>query len=77
VHGVNKQTTDKPPNCWECHHFGVTWEPALPYLCKEMGFKSARLPSQEVLAADGHPCRAFSSKTSVQNSPIERSYFRK
>ncbi|NBO74854.1 MAG: hypothetical protein EBV29_09485 [Gammaproteobacteria bacterium] len=61
----------------ECHHFGVTWEPALPYLCKEMGFKSARLPSQEVLAADGHPCRAFSSKTSVQNSPIERSYFRK
>ncbi|MBM4233030.1 MAG: uracil-DNA glycosylase [Gammaproteobacteria bacterium] len=74
---MNKQTSDKPPNCWECQHLGVTWETVFPYLCKQMGFKSARLPSQEVLAADGHPCRAFSSKTTVPKIPRERSDFRK
>ena len=60
------------PNCMECRHFAVTWEAALPYLCKVMGFKSQRLPSIEVLEADGQSCRAFVAKDSVQKYSIEK-----
>jgi hypothetical protein len=65
-----------PPSCWNCRHFRVTWESLCPYSCKEMGFKSARLPSEEVLAADGHHCRGFSRKVSVLDVMSEGLYFR-
>lgn len=54
--------TDGPPNCWQCRHFGVSWDPKLPYLCKLMGFKSRITPSLEVLRADGSRCRGFMQK---------------
>jgi hypothetical protein len=66
-----------PPNCWDCRHFRVTWERRCPYACTIMGFKSARLPSDAVLAADGHPCRAFAPKTPGEHVASEVSYFRR
>ena len=53
---------DGAPNCWHCRHFGVSWDPKLPYLCRLMGFKSRVTPSVEVLRADGQRCRGFVSK---------------
>jgi hypothetical protein len=61
------------PNCWQCQHFGVSWDPRMPYACKRMGFKSAVLPALEVLRADGQFCQSFTPKntpiTAVQGRP--------
>jgi len=46
----------------------VSWDPAKPYACRLMGFKSRVLPAIEVYRTDGHPCRGFYSKPFV--SPV-------
>ena len=50
------------PDCRRCQHFAVSWDPAVPYLCRGFGFKSRVLPSREVMQADGHPCRLFAAR---------------
>ena len=50
------------PDCRRCQHFAVSWDPAVPYLCRAFGFKSRVLPSREVFEADGHPCRLFAAR---------------
>ena len=49
-------------DCHACVHFRVTWEPARPYSCRLMGFKTNVLPSLEVFRADGKECRGFERK---------------
>jgi len=46
----------------------VSWDPAKPYACRLMGFKSRVLPAIEVYRTDGNPCRGFHSKPPV--SPL-------
>ncbi|MEW6429606.1 MAG: uracil-DNA glycosylase [Thermodesulfobacteriota bacterium] len=52
----------QPPNCYRCLHFFITYEPALPYGCRFMGFKSARLPAEAVFASSGMHCQSFTKK---------------
>jgi hypothetical protein len=69
----NRSGPDKP-DCWKCAYFTVSWDPAKPYACKLMGFKSRMLPSFEVKMADGHDCRGFTSKPMTQptmTKPLE------
>lgn len=49
-------------NCWQCRHFATSWDPALPYSCKLLGFKSRSLPSVQVMQIDGRPCQGFAPK---------------
>lgn len=58
------------PNCWQCRHFSVSWDPNLPYACRLMGFKSRIMPAIEVLRADGLRCQGFSRKTSAGLSGV-------
>lgn len=62
----NIPTYNKSPtagvNCWQCHHFATSWDPALPYSCKLLGFKSRNLPCMQVLQLDGRPCQGFEPK---------------
>ena len=53
-----------PPavNCWQCRHFATSWDPALPYSCKLLGFKSRMLPCMQVLQLDGRACQGFEPK---------------
>ena len=51
------------PNCWQCRHFSVSWDPKVPYACRLMGFKSRIMPAIEVLRADGVRCRGYLRKT--------------
>ncbi len=53
------------PNCFQCRHFAVSWDPSLPYACRLMGFKSRVLPAIEVLRVDGVFCRGHSPKPSL------------
>ena len=55
---------NKGPNCWQCQHFGISYDPKLPYLCRLMGFKTRMLPAIEVLRADGQLCQGFAPKAS-------------
>lgn len=49
-------------NCQACLHFYITYEPAFPYGCRAMGFKSKQLPSAAVYASSGMPCQLFTPK---------------
>jgi hypothetical protein len=64
---------DGAPNCWQCRHFGVSWDPKFPYLCRLMGFKSRVTPSIEVLRADGQRCRGFVAKPGTADSASSNS----
>jgi len=55
----------QPVNCWQCRYFATSWDPALPYSCKLLGFKSRMLPSAQVQQLDGRPCQGFEPKPAV------------
>ena len=61
------------PNCFQCRHLAVSWDPQLPYACRLMGFKSKHLPAIEVLRADGLFCAGFSAKESAPAAMSGRS----
>lgn len=65
---TGQSETKGAPNCWQCRHFAVSWDPKLPYTCKLMGFKSRNIPMIEVLRADGRPCHGYVPKTATQQS---------
>ena len=50
------------PNCYNCKHFFVTWEPHAPRGCKAFGFKTKHLPSGEVFKISGYECQCFDPK---------------
>ncbi|MDA8165359.1 MAG: uracil-DNA glycosylase [Desulfobacteraceae bacterium] len=50
------------PSCFTCLHFYVTHQPAHPYGCRAMGFKSAQLPVIAVHASSGLPCQLHAPK---------------
>jgi hypothetical protein len=55
--GLNDgQREGKKISCFVCRHFFITHEPAHPYGCQAMGFKSRELPSSSVLRSSGKPC---------------------
>jgi hypothetical protein len=54
--------TTERPNCLGCLHFYITHEPAHPYGCKALGFKSLQYPAMVVFASSGIHCQAFVPK---------------
>lgn len=50
------------PNCQVCRHFYITHDPASPYGCRAMGFKSRHYPAVVVYASSGLPCQLFQAK---------------
>lgn len=58
------------PDCLRCHAYYVTYEPGLPHGCRSFGFKSARLPRDEVRLSSGAECAAFQPK--ARSAPLEK-----
>jgi len=52
----DKKRERQPVNCFGCRHFFITHEPALPYGCRAMGFKSRELPCSVVLRSSYVHC---------------------
>jgi len=55
-------------NCYGCKHFFITWDKEFPYGCRRMEFRSKRLPSEDVIEADGQRCLAR-EEASLEQSP--------
>jgi hypothetical protein len=58
-------SAQRGPNCFQCRHFAVSWDPSFPYMCRLMGFKSRALPAIEVLRVDGVVCQGFAVKEAL------------
>jgi len=57
-----KQPQENKPNCHHCEHFYITHEPAHPYGCRAMNFKSRQSPALVVFSHSGLECQLFSPK---------------
>jgi hypothetical protein len=53
---------ERGPNCYQCKHFAISWQPSMPYACRLLGFKSKALPAIEVMRIDGRLCQGFQAK---------------
>lgn len=64
------------PNCFKCAHLSITFEPAKPYACKGMRFKSKKLPAAVVFENSGFHCQLFSpkEKPSVRNTDKKKKW---
>jgi hypothetical protein len=57
--------------CHACRYYHVTWDERFPHGCRRMGFKSFRIPSDEVRRAmQGSDCRLFEPKPD-RKPPLE------
>lgn len=54
---------ERAPDCFRCRAYYVTHEALLPHGCRAFGFRSARLPRDEVRLSSGRECAAFEEKT--------------
>ncbi|MBL4902974.1 MAG: uracil-DNA glycosylase [Desulfocapsa sp.] len=52
------------PCCIKCIHYFVTHDPAQPFGCWAMGFKSKQNPATMVFASSGIECQVFNPKKS-------------
>lgn len=68
----NLNSRDETSLCRCCTHFFITHQPAFPYGCRAMDFKSRRLPEEAVRSALADlPCQSFTAKP-VRRSKEER-----
>ena len=56
------RNVERGPNCYQCKHFAISWQPSMPYACRLLGFKSKALPAIEVMRIDGRHCQGFTAK---------------
>jgi len=61
-------------SCWNCKFFAISWDSNYRYECKQMGFKSNHLPSQQVKMIDNRECLAFEAKKAELKSPPLRGH---
>jgi len=59
---MDRNPNNNRPVCSQCQHFCITWDPAFPYGCRAMGFKSKHHPSVAVLSSSGIRCLQFEKK---------------
>jgi len=52
----------KLPQCRKCKNFYITYDPARPYGCRVMNFKSRRMPSLVVFETSGIICQLYDPK---------------
>ena len=50
------------PDCNRCTGYFITHDPAMPYGCRHMGFRSKRKPCLVVFEASGEQCLRFEPK---------------
>ena len=67
----------KKPNCSECRHFYITWDPRTSNGCRRFGIQSKVIPSVIVREAGLGDCQGFEPKKKPQASAKELDIKRK
>jgi len=57
-----QQTKDSRAICSSCKYFYITWDRALPYGCKAMGFKSKTMPYMVTRQLSQTECQSYEVK---------------
>lgn len=70
---MTKNTGTTRPNCYKCVHFYVTWDPAHPYGCRGMGFKTKISPALAVFRNSGMECQLFELKAATSATNLSTS----
>jgi len=60
------------PNCTQCKHFYVTWDPQKPNGCRQFGIQCKPLPSQIVASAGMGECEGFVAKAKKTQETTDR-----
>ncbi|MDR3248095.1 MAG: hypothetical protein LBT39_04845 [Treponema sp.] len=63
---VEPDFPNRAPNCLQCVHFKVTWDPGFPRSCRLFGVKCRNLPSQAVFLSTGKHCFSFVMKEGLK-----------
>ncbi len=48
--------------CYDCEYYYITWDKKFPKGCKGFGFKSVRMPCDEVKDSSGEVCKMHRPK---------------
>ncbi|MDX9894978.1 hypothetical protein [Desulfofustis limnaeus] len=56
------------PVCRLCRYYFITHDPARPYGCRAMGFKSRHNPAHVVFASSGMACQVFQPRDATPGS---------
>jgi hypothetical protein len=56
------------PNCSQCRHFFVTWNPKTPNGCRRYGIQAKEQPSKIVASAGLGDCQGFEAKKTAQDN---------
>ena len=59
-------------HCRQCQHYYITWDESFPYGCRALGFKSRRLPMEDVHDTSGVPCLSFEDREDGQSKERKR-----
>ena len=52
--------------CTKCAHYFITYNVRFPYGCRIMGFKSRRLPQEEIFSLTGVACQTFERRPAAK-----------
>jgi hypothetical protein len=55
------------PNCLHCKNYFITHDPAAPYGCRAMAFKSQKNPARLVYETSGIICQFYAPKQTTKN----------
>jgi hypothetical protein len=54
--------TESLPNCLQCNNYFITHDPAKPYGCRALAFKSKINPARLVYESSGMHCQLFTAR---------------
>ncbi len=60
------------PNCSQCRHFYVTWNPKTPNGCRRYGIECKDRPSTIVAMAGMGECQGFEVKKRVEKDKAQK-----
>ena len=62
--GDGKAARARLPICRKCIYYYITHDPANPFGCRGLGFKSKKNPALVVFESSGMQCQLFTAKKS-------------
>ena len=72
IEDMDKSIASRPV-CLQCRSYFITHDPAKPYGCRALGFKSSRNPARVVYESSGIQCQLFIPKGDTSSGDQDNS----